>query len=157
MDFFRFKSFSCCCSVQSSLVPHSESESEPRKCHHTTPHHATPQAGAVIDVDNDECADAIEVIEIEQDEEKSKDAAAAVLAELAPKEMGESLDKEKACIAASRNVAQNILDALSNYRAQGWSSAAVHDMRVREAKSLVDNTVLPNFSVVTVGNTGAGK
>lgn len=111
----------------------------------------------MIDVDNDESADAIEVIEIEQDEEKSKDAAAAVLAELAPKEMGESLEKEKSCIAASRNVAQNILEALSNYRAQGWSSAAVHDMRVREAKSLVDNTVLPNFSVVTVGNTGAGK
>lgn len=111
----------------------------------------------MIDVDNDDSADAIEVIEIEQDETKSKDAAAAVLAELAPKETGDSLEKEKACIAASRIVAQNIFEALSNLRAQGWSSAAVHDMRIREAKTLVDSTVLPNFSVVTVGNTGAGK
>lgn len=82
---------------------------------------------------------------------------AVVAAMLAPSSLGSSLEKEKACVAATANVAKNIGDALKARQATGWASEMIHSMRLRELNGLAEKCCLPTYSVVTVGNTGAGS
>jgi hypothetical protein len=82
---------------------------------------------------------------------------AEVIATLAPDSLGSSLENEKVCVTATAHVAKNMSDALNSGKAVGWSSDVVHRMRVKELTQLKAKCRLPTYSVVTVGNTGAGN